>query len=492
MEEITLKDLASVKENVAVNENANTIEEVKITDIKPVSETPTEKVDLVSGAMNLLQIDDQLEKFKERFTKDVVVPLHEGMAQLKLDEEIESDSDENIKVDIEESSNSIEEDLEENTSNITFNEVDPINVSFGDEFEDEDNKPKPFRPEVETASEEEIESIRNEFKEAVKEVVCKPKLDLTKFTIKSKPIGISKVLAQPVTKLNVADWVLYHSKQPISISEMSGHEIEKFDMRRIDKVRSRFNVYSEMYRIIFNHIIDPNKPDKMEEWLKKIKFFDNSHLFFAIYKACFCNANYVPYECPKCGKAYMETIDIDDMVKFATEEVKTEFYSYLNNRDITSDEEVESVLVAVNDKYVIGIKSPSIYNVIFEMAVLDQGITEKYFDFLSIISFIDEIYLVDEVNYELLPISYNPDPNDFVKTVKRKIKAYYEILKQFNSDEYYNIQGQTKAFNNKAETITYVLPKSECKYCKHEIEEREMTPEEMLFIRHRLAIVANT
>ena len=78
-----------------------------------------------------------------------------------------------------------------------------------------------------------------------------------------------------------------------------------------------------------------------------------------------------------------------------------------------------------------------------------------------------------------------------VKTVKRKVKIYYEILKTLNSDQYNNVIMAMRDINERGDGITYVLPECECEYCKSKISEVETDPLQMLFTRHRLGVIGN-
>lgn len=471
---ITLSELQGKNEEVTESEKV-------IVDIKDITTKEPEEGNTIKKNMDNLfgDLDKAITRTKEDLYENVVSKALEQQAQEAIDKDEDEDEEETTTPVKTETSSSFD-DLDEISSDnpFSFVEDDDFEEDFGDDAIDD---------EVEEQSKQEFEIFKKEIKENTAPV--KNAIDLTKFTINKKPISVSKLLTLTDTKKHTSDWMLYTSGKCITMSELSGPEIDKFDPQVING-RNRMNAYKEIYSIIYKHLVDDNKPKSLEAWVKMIKFFDINHLYFAVYKASFEGKNIVPYACPKCGKTFTKTIDIDSMIKYKDKDVENKVKAILA-KDPTSADTVEVEMIQVSDDYVIGMRTPSVYNVIFENAALDDRLTEKYGDLLGVISYIESIYYIDRSKMELVEISTNPDPLDLVKTVKRKVKIYHEILKSLNSDQYNNVIMAMRDINEKGDGVSYVIPECECEHCKSKISEVETDPLQMLFTRHRLGVIGN-
>jgi hypothetical protein len=288
-------------------------------------------------------------------------------------------------------------------------------------------------------------------------------------------------------RARVADWVLYNAKRPISITELSGSEIEKLDPQK--SARNRLNTFKEIYNIIYKHVVDANKPDTLEKWVKTVKFFDLQHLYFAVYKACFAGSNSIPYSCSECKETFMVDTPIDNMIKYKSEEIKKEIMDILN-KDTTSEEEYPVTLRQISDDYAVAIKDPSVYNIVFETAALDDKFTQKYSDLLGFISYIDGIYYIDRTNNTLSPVGVKQIPDDIVKSTKNKVRVYYEVLSTLTSDQYYALTSYITNVRDNDDNITYIMPEVTCPKCGHVIPEQPTGADELLFTRHRLAAIS--
>lgn len=334
-----------------------------------------------------------------------------------------------------------------------------------------------------------IEDLKVQMKDRVSPI--KKKLDLSKFSIAKKAIGIQKVMNLAIKNhQNAADWIMYNAERPIAMLGLSGQEIIKLNPD--NSTRNRLNTFRDMYRIIYDHIEDANKPN-YETWLKKTKFIDMPHIYFALYMATFGSSNFVNYVCPKCKKAFIKDINLNDMVEYKNDEVKEKVKAIRNKDTTTKDKDSYDVdLVQISDSYVFGLHTPSIWNVIIETASLPESFLEKYADLIDIISYIDSIYLIDESNSSLIPVDTKPDPNDQSKTTARKIKAFYDVIHTLTTDEFYGLRKALLEYDKNADDITYLIPSCTCPDCATEIPaNKDITPDNMLFTRHQLVAIGN-
>ena len=123
---------------------------------------------------------------------------------------------------------------------------------------------------------------------------------------------------------------------------------------------------------------------------------------------------------------------------------------------------------------------------------MSDAFIEKYQDSIDVISYIDEVYLIDEVNQTLIPVDTKPDPDSMSKTTARRIRAYSDIISNLNSEDYYSLRAKISTIDIDTTKITYLVPEAECPECGATIEEnKDMTPDQMLFTRHQLAAIVS-
>ena len=335
-----------------------------------------------------------------------------------------------------------------------------------------------------------LEELKNQIKQRVEPI--KKSFDLSKFTISQKAVSAQKVMKLAVqVHQNVADWVLPSAGRSISVSGLSGPEILKLNPENSN--RNRQNTFRDMYRVIYDHIVDGNKPD-FEVWLKQTRFVDMQHIYFALYMATFGGSNFLNYTCPKCEKVFIKDVDFKDMVMYADDETKEKINCMLKQDTTSHSSDSYNVeLIQVSNSYVLGIKTPSIWNVIMETASLSEKFLDKYSDLIDMVSYIDSAYLIDEQNGVLIPVNTKPDPNDMAKTAARRIKAMYDIIATLNSEEFYALRSKINEHDEFATSkISYKIPETICPHCATKVpENRNVTPDNMLFMRHQLAAIAN-
>ena len=127
--------------------------------------------------------------------------------------------------------------------------------------------------------EAELNNMKNEIKSKI--LPYRNSVDFSKFSISKKHIPINRLFNESSHTSYVADWVLPSTGKAISMSEFTGTEIEKLNPGNMG--RNRINRIKDVYRLIYEHVIDPNKSPSLEVWAKSISFYDIDHLYFAIY-----------------------------------------------------------------------------------------------------------------------------------------------------------------------------------------------------------------
>lgn len=465
MNTISIKDLKNSNNTGVTNHVEVGINELK----EPKKEKNVNKeyidktFDIVDQAMSRIA-NESMEYAKK---------VEEEELQEEIEKEIEGEFSEEEIPEFEPDSN------EEVVKNVSLFEIDDKDLDLDEEDEDIDPK---------ASNDKQIEQIKTKLKEKIKPIANV--IDLSTFTISNKPVSISSALKATASK-HTADWVLPAEGRCISIEEFKGLDLEK--LNPANSSRNRINTYKDIYELIFKHIVDSKKPATMEQWVKKLNFFDLDHLHFGIYKASFEGANFIPYNCPHCKNAFVsDNIDIEDMVKYRDENTKNDMIKIFNSDSTTESEAYNIELVQVSDQYVVGLREPSIYNVIFENAILDEEFTEKYSDLLSILSFVDSVYFIDIDNNELKPIEPKEYPNNIVKNIKSKISTYAKIFSSLNSDQFYQFNSYIQVIQDKHDEISYRLPALKCPKCGKEIEEQEMSAQNILFTRAQLVGIANS
>ena len=381
-----------------------------------------------------------------------------------------------------------DKDIEETTPEITSNITILDGINNEDLFDEEDEEDNNSNPNDGPSSQEILDDLKTQIKEKVSPI---RNIDLSKFTFAKKAVSAQKVMKLAIQNhQNAADWVLPNAGRSISMTGLSGPEILKLNPENSN--RNRANTFGDMYRIIYDHVLDGNKPD-FEVWLKQLRYVDLQHVYFALYMATFGGSNFINYSCPKCNKVFIKDIDFKDMIVYADDETKAKIQAMLK-MDTTSahNDEYPVTLIPVSDSYAFAIKTPSVWNVIMETASLSDKFLEKHADLIDVVSYIDGAYLIDSANEQLIPINTKPDPNDMAKTAARRIKAMYDIISTLSSEEYYALRAAIGEMDEEATKVSYQIPSCTCPACATEIPANtDITPDGMLFMRHQLAAIGN-
>lgn len=341
--------------------------------------------------------------------------------------------------------------------------------------------------------EEEMETIRSIQKASIgKFQPIKDPVDISSFVISKKHVSANRIVENTIETEATIDWVLLTTGVKITMKEFKGYEIEMLSTSN-QSGKTRFKMYQDIYKLIYDHVVDENKVP-FDVWLKSIKFTDLNDLYFAIYKASFLGANTVPYSCYKrtCNHVFMAEYPLEDMVKYKDDSVKERVEEILNG-EFTLDGTEDVEVIAISENFAVGLKNPSLYNVIFETSLLDEKFTEKYSDFLAFMSYIDEIYYIDKETKELVAIDTSiSDPRNTVKALKNRIMQYSKIFRTLSGDQLMNFRASLQKFGRNYELIDYVIPSATCPKCGTQIKEQITEPEVMLFTRQQLLLIANS
>ena len=347
------------------------------------------------------------------------------------------------------------------------------------------------RAEAMQKQEEEMNDIVEGLKAAAKETIrpTMKTIDLSKFKIGGTPQKISTVIMKAEKEESIADWVMYDSECSVAMSGLTGPELLKLDPDNSN--RNRLNTMKDIHKIIYDHVVDSKKVG-FDQWMKQTRYSDIDNLYFGLYMATFHGSNFVSYQCPDCKKVFIKDIDFKDMIKYKTPEVEAKVRELMQKPTDNGAIEYNVDLIQVSDKYVFGMKAPSLYNVIIETAGLPDNVLEKYADLIDTITYIDSVYTIDTVNMQLNPVVIPVVKDDPVKSTIKKIKSMYSLLADLSSDEYYMLRGYISKQTEKSSEISYRIPEGKCPDCDKEIPANEdMTAASLLFTRHHLGAFAN-
>ena len=320
------------------------------------------------------------------------------------------------------------------------------------------------------------------------------RLDLSTFTIVKKPVANVNPIFQD-SKDRVIKWVLPAQKSIVLMREFNGSEIEK--LREYSENSGSIDSLNRRFKMIYDHISSP-KPDSFETWLKTTPFEDVDHYFFAIYIACFKGANFLPGDCinKDCGETYItDDTKIMDMVKFDNKEAKQLFTELYTSEATPAGKGIYCTeVVPLSNKVAIAFRQPSIYN-IFETSILSDRDNSRFASIVNYVPFIDTIYMIDQQNQALIPITYKMYPDNQVKTLRSKLMKYDKVFSSLSVDEFGPIRAYVEELSRKTTEnsgMKYVLPASECPKCHHMTEEHVVSAEELVFTRYQLGALVTT
>mgnify|MGYP007027122717 CR=1 FL=1 len=460
---------------------------------------PYDEEEIESMDNDIFGDEDKENKEEETIMEETkqTAPITTPKSHTEMDEVVEEIEDVKTKRETKSYTMVPNDNIESNDSNKEVsnddivipesNPVDDIEEELEKELMEDDDMDK-LEEDGETD-----EEIQERFKKSVIEKV-KPvtkKFDISTFSIANKKIPFSNATKSATTHYRSAKWALMSTGRPITMRSFKSTELDA--LSNTGNEPTRYMSIKKMYNIIFDHIMDP-KPKDVEEWAKVNSFLDLEHIWFAIYRACFEGSNFIPTDCSdtvKCRNVFLsDNVPIKDNVKFADENAKKKF-----NRIINSDSNVTSLMytsevIPVSDDYAIAFKEPSIYNVAFESALLDEDFIEKHQDLVSIISYIDKIYKINHEAQTLEEIDLPVFPNNKTKTFKTKVLNYAKVIGTLDSDQYRFILTVVDQINKRGDELTYVYPEMSCPKCGATIPERRVNAQRMVFLRHQLVALA--
>lgn len=395
------------------------------------------------------------------------------------------------KIDFTDSAN-----IEKTTSNdFNLDEEDFEDVTYSGENEEQ-------------LSDEEIKNIVQESEKHLKSEILEKvintskKLDTTSFRISNKVITINSAVNAVGAKTKqerYGYWPMMFANRPFKASPLKGPEIALLAEADDSNSENGIGITNQQIRIMYDHDANEYKPKTIEGWAKTIPFFDIESIFGALYVASLKGANYVPSICPKTSCQYSwlnDAGDIRKLVKFTNDEQEKKFEEVLKT-PITKEntESYESVVNVINDKIAVGIKIPSIFTAVYEYGSLNAEFIRKYTSVISIMQYIDYIYIINPQTASFDPVGWKTYPGDTTKTFKSKIATYSKILKELDDTDFSVLIALINSMVSKMteqKHLTYEIPATKCPKCGADIAATEIVPRNMVFMRQRLVELATT
>lgn len=363
----------------------------------------------------------------------------------------------------------------------------PKNLDSIEFPEDEDEEETEVNEEVKDS-----EIINNKLKESVKSKIktVAKKYDLSAFTISKKPVALNAVLDEiECPNRKAADWVAFNTGHKFRMLGFTGAEIDKLS----DPGGNRIQTETVRYKMLYDHIIDADKPATMEQWAKVTSYYDIQHYWFGAFRSTFEGEAYIPItNCPNDHKHVFLTdnLDVMDFVKFENDEAKQRFNDIYTGKIGTPKSLYKTELVPVSEDFAISFREPSIYNMVFEIAALNPEFVEKYKEVITLICYIDEIYYINKRTMSLDPVEYRHHPNNTAKTAKSRIIQYSKAIRKLSSDQYHAVFMYIQEVTKRDNALVYQIPETTCIECNATIPAAEVMADELVFTRHRLAALA--
>ena len=461
-----------------------------------VTEDEIEEIDAPVPSIEVEAEDFEMENEKEYKEEQATVPL--------------IIPDEAITPKAEGYNENIDDVIQNSLSNGVFNTTtaaikdDPSTLDF--EMDEADIEDVSSDITEELITDEEIQEIQAAAEANLKNEILNKiiragkKLDTTQYKVSKTVINPNQVFKGAEKKpVRTGSWPMMFAGRPYVSTALKGPEIALLADTDDSDSNNTVGVTMDQIRIMYEHDANPYRPATLEAWAKTIPIYDVESIFAAMYLASLKDANYIPMVCAKqsCQHAYLtDNINIDDMVKFNSDDAKKRFEEIkaiqLTPENSTS---YESVVNVINDEFAIGLKVPSVFTMLFEYASLNADFINKYMTMVSIIHYIDYIYKIDEDTQTFQPIGWKTYPGDNGKTFKSKIATYSKILKEFDDTDFSILMALINAMINKTadqKYLNYEIPTQKCPKCGSEIEARPVFPRGLLFTRQRLVELATT
>lgn len=418
---------------------------------------------------------EENEKIEEEIS-EVVDAVAEDREEVEEETETVEEVTEEKAEEVEEDNEPLDLDIEEEETNFVKEAEDD------DEIEVNDTTPE------ETDEDEVLKHLQKLATEKLNPI--SKKLDLSGFTVlKKATTNVNPVFK--ATKARVSKWVLPYQESIVLMREFSGAELERLrqyaeDSTSMDSLNRRFNM-------IYDHIMSP-KPASFEQWLKATPYDDIDHYMFAVYVSSFSGANFLPADCPndKCKETFItDNIPIMDMVKFDNKEAKKKFLNIYNSEPSLTGKGIYCTeVVPISNNIAISFRQPSVYN-IFELASISAQVRNKFASIIDYVPYIDTIYLIDEENKSLVPITYKAYPENAQKTIKSKLQKYSNIMNTFTVDQFSVLKAYAGELSKRTVDFKYIFPKLTCPKCGATTEEEDTTAEQLVFTRYQLGALTS-
>ena len=326
--------------------------------------------------------------------------------------------------------------------------------------------------------------ISKEYARKVKPAV--KKLDLNAAIVSSEPVTVGTLINKNTSVTNIFKWVLPTSGRPFTMRSFTASELNSLGAMAGTASRAK-----DIIKSLWDHMVD-GKGDNFDKWCKVTSHKDLVHLWFGVYGGCFAGANHVPYVCPKCKQATIASdIDVYSMVEYKTPEDKEKVESILNMPiDVDMGKIMPVARIQISDNIVIDFKDPSVYDIL-TTNLIDNATRQKYAEGAAMLPYISNIYYIEESpkGIRLRPLSNKIYPDNEAKTLKRKAIEYSMIIRSLNSEQYSTVSSYISQMTDSDDGITYIYPETTCDHCHVTIPKIETNASEMVFTRHRLAIV---
>ena len=326
--------------------------------------------------------------------------------------------------------------------------------------------------------------ISKEYARKVKPAV--KKLDLNAAIVSSEPVTVGTLINKNTSVTNIFKWVLPTSGRPFTMRSFTASELNSLGAMAGTASRAK-----DIIKSLWDHMVD-GKGDNFDKWCKVTSHKDLVHLWFGVYGGCFAGANHVPYVCPKCKQATIASdIDVYSMVEYKTPEDKEKVESILNMpMDVDMGKIMPVARIQISDNIVIDFKDPSVYDIL-TTNLIDNATRQKYSEGAAMLPYISNIYYIEETSegIRLRPLSDKVYPGNEAKTLKRKAIEYSMIIRSLNSEQYSTVSSYISQMTDSDDGITYIYPETTCDHCHVTIPKIETNASEMVFTRHRLAIV---
>ena len=325
-------------------------------------------------------------------------------------------------------------------------------------------------------------------------------IDLSGFT-EAPPVSATSVLSSLTTgKAQAAsDWALWDSKMPLTLSKFTGLDLKNLNDASGGR-RNSVNTLYERMRIIYDHDMNPNKPNTVEGWAKTIATTDVDDLWFAVYDAAFHNANHIPCVCEKCSHSFIsQHIPVEDMIKYPDDDFKQEFLALRNSAPKkTSRYNPGSKLIPITNEIAVSVKPADMYDFGFIIRLIGEDFYRKYKDVVDILPNIEDFYHINLENRTKQRISTAPRKSaqgDSIKEIKNRVIIYNRIIKELDSDQFALLimySSKESVTDEDSKHITYEIPEITCPKCGAPIPARSLNGggvEQLVFDRRPLAAI---